>query len=254
MRVALCGLLAGQCLLAGCAGGDFGRPRAWLVSDEIHDWVGAEAARADGLRTSQFPLTDEERRLRDLAYPLIEPPYDRDRWFSVLDQYGLTKAFRPDAPFDRTAYSRHLMDTAYRSANARYAKLNEDIRNDVERIGPFFAVARRVLDLDTKRTQSLAYVSKLTRHERADADARNAENALTVAWVQCSLAERSASYRYALERLVISTPSPVAADVEHALTLFDVRIADNRLVAEPAICPGIAAPLAAAGPQTVVSK
>ena len=37
----------------------------------------------------EFPLTDEERQLRDLAYPLIEPPYDRQRWYSVLGEYGV---------------------------------------------------------------------------------------------------------------------------------------------------------------------
>ncbi len=31
--------------------------------------------------------------LRDLAYPLIEPPYERQRWYSVLNEYGFRGIF-----------------------------------------------------------------------------------------------------------------------------------------------------------------
>ncbi len=248
-------VLAFQLLLAGCANGDFGRPKAWLVHDDIHDWVGVEVAAAEGIPPSAFPLTDDERHLRDLAYPLIEPPYDRNRWYSILNEYGLTEAFHPDAPFDDTAYGSRLLAKPYRSANGRYAKLNEDIRNDVIRIDPFFAVARRVLDLDSKRVQSMAYVSRLTKGERFDAAARNSENTLVVAWVQCSLRQRAASFRYALEHLVVATPSPVAVDVERSLRLLEVRIGENRLVAEPYACPvPVPAVAQAVPPGRIISK
>ena len=60
---------------------------------------------------SSFELTDDERALRDLAYPLIEPPYDRQQWYSVAGEYGLYRPIRGPA-FDRTAY-------AMRSAGGR---------------------------------------------------------------------------------------------------------------------------------------
>jgi hypothetical protein len=34
---------------------------------------------ATGSVASKFDLTDDERALRDLGYPLIEAPYDRQR-------------------------------------------------------------------------------------------------------------------------------------------------------------------------------
>ena len=233
--------------LGGCANGDFGRLKPQLVTDDMHAWVGREAAREAGIPSSKFPLTDEERQLRDLAYPLIEPPFDRSRWYSIVNEYGVTRVFLPGWPyFDPTDYSRRLTARPYRSATGRYGQLNTDIRNDVTRTLPFFGVALRVLDLDRKREKSLAYVSSLTEAERQHAAARNAENALVIAWVQRSLSERADSYKYALEHLVIATPMPMAVEVERSLTLLRTRIAENRLVATPAIAVGPVAMTSAA--------
>jgi len=210
-------------LLPGCsANGDFGRLRPSLVHDDIHAWMGPAAA---GVSTKDHPkdqLTDEERRLRDLAYPLIEPPYDRNRWSSVIGEYGL--ASRPRHYPDRAAYAARLFQTAYRSQTARYNKLIEDIRNDVVLLDPFFAAAHYVADMDSKREKSLAYVSRLTPEERNNAFQRIGENRAIVLWVRGSLAERAASYKIALERLVIAAPSPVAVEAERSLTLLQQRI------------------------------
>jgi len=93
-------------VLGGCANGDFGRVKPGLVTDDIHAWVGTTAALDNGAPVSTYPLTDDERTLRDLAYPLIEPPYDRQRWFSFLNEYGITRFFRRDwSWFDEEAYT-----------------------------------------------------------------------------------------------------------------------------------------------------
>jgi hypothetical protein len=228
-------------VLGACGiNGDFDRIKPELVSDDTHTWLGTEAVYRNGGQFSVFPLTDEERVLRDLAYPLIEPPYDRQRWFSIVNEYGLRRFFQRDyLSFVLDAYERRLMATAYRSANARYAKLSEDVRNDVARMQPFFSLARRVMDMDDKRAKSLAYVGGVTPREQNNANARNAENALIIAWVQCSLSQRLASYRYTLERLVISTPTPVAVDVERSLMLMQTNIRNMHLLDEPNICGGV---------------
>ena len=75
-------------LLGGCvANGDFDRVRPLLVSDEMHDWIGRD--HRGNVRAQDFaaPMTDDEGLLRDLAYPLIEPPFDRNRWYSVIGEY-----------------------------------------------------------------------------------------------------------------------------------------------------------------------
>jgi len=235
-RMRFC-LAAAACLLLGaCANGDFGRIKPSLVRDDTHDWVGVRAASRQAKPASQLPLTDAERQLRDLAYPLIEPPYDRQRWYSVLAEYGLSGE---DWPYpDRTAYAVRLMATPVRSHTARYAKLVEDIRNDITRIDPFFAVARYVTDMDHKRKRSFAHLSwPESMDKQGDALDRVGENAAIIAWVRGALRERVASYRLALEQLVIATPSPMAAEAERALNLLQSRLAahsDVMQVAEAA--------------------
>jgi hypothetical protein len=222
--------LAGAALLGGCAlNGDFGRVRPELVTDDMHAWVGREAVGSIGGQPSEFRLTDDERRLRDLAYALIQPPYDRHRWDSVFAEYGL-EGPRDGAPFDRTAYWTHLDVAHRRSEVSSYAQIVSDARNDVVRIEPFFATAARVIDLDRRRAESLGYVaasSGLSEAEAGNALSRNNENTAVVEWVCRSLKERATSYRYALERLVVSTPSSNAAEAERSLTLLRTRIGGN---------------------------
>lgn len=229
--------LALPLLLGACAAnGDFGRLKPGLVSDDIHGWVGRDAARAAGVPVSHYPLTDEERLLRDLGYPLIEPPFDRNRWYAIVNEYGVSHTFGWPG-YDIARYGDRLLHSPYRSATARYAQLNTDIRNDVVRIPDFFATARRVIDLDRKRALSFAYVTAITPKEQLNATARIAENELVVAWVQGSLVERSLAYCAALQRLVIATPSPMAVEVERSLTLLNTRIVETRVIASPQFGP-----------------
>jgi hypothetical protein len=248
---------ASLCLLIflGCPNGDFGRVRPSLVTDGIHAWVGRDAARDAGAPVSLYPLTDDERLLRDYAYQLIEPPYDRQRWYSVLGEWGLTHYFRPEWwHCDPTAYAARLMNAYVRSETTRYSRLNGDIRNDVLRIEPFVAVARRVLDIDGKREKSLAYIPVLSGPEIANAKARIGENFLVVAWVQQSLTERAASYRFALERLIVAVPSPAAVEVERSLTFLQTRIAESVLVTPPDFGVAVAAPVPLPRRRAAVSK
>jgi hypothetical protein len=192
------------------------------LRDKVQALAGGAAAHRPFNSSRAFQLTDEERRLRDLAYPLIDPPYDRNRWDQLLAQHGLRSEPRPHS--DRAAYAAHLFQTAYRSQTARYNRLTEDIRNDVTRVDPFIAVARYVIDMDRKREKALAHVSNLTPEERSKALQRIEENRTIVRLVHASLQERAASYRMALERLVVEAPSPVAVEAERALTLLQQRI------------------------------
>jgi hypothetical protein len=214
-------------LVAGCAEGDFGRIKSSLVTDDIHSWVGATAAASAGIAPSRYGLTDEERELRDLAYPLIEAPFDRHRWYSILGEYGLNGI--RSMPFDRTAYARVLMTRAARSPASRYELLLDDIRNDMVRIGPFFRTAAQVSDLDNKRAQSLPYIPDLSEKARANAFSRIAENQLAVAWVQHSLHQRVEAYRYALARLVVVYPSSMAVEVERTLNRLQLEIGEIRV-------------------------
>ena len=228
-------LLAGV-MLGGCSGGDFGRTRQDFLNDDMHRWMGGEATASVALRASQFQLTDNERELRDLAYPLIEPPHSRPAWKSVFGDYKpLPSPWRQAPPFDRIAYGRQLIDEPHRSHASRYAQLIDDVRDDIRRFELFFADAVRVIDLDKKRNASLAHVSELSPRERADTVARMQENTLVVQWVQQSLERRVSSYRWALERLVIHAPDNMAADADRLIGELAAQTANPPVAAQPVI-------------------
>lgn len=227
--------------IIGCLNTDFGRVRPSLLNDDIHSWMGPAVAERYGEGESTYRLTEDERLLRDLAYPLIEPPFERQRWYSFLNEFGRSGIFEPDWwTYDETAYGRELLDSPTRTIDALYARLIDDIRNDITRIPPFLHVARAVQDMDRKRDKSLRYVTDLTPMEHGNAVARMGENLLILRWVHQSLSERAIAYRFALERLVISSPSKQAAEAERQLTLLKLRVADTRLI------PGPVRPLVAA--------
>ena len=229
-------LILALLVLGGCSGGDFGRTRQDFLNDDMHRWVGYEATGSVGLPASQFQLTDGERKLRDLAYPLIEPPRSRPAWKSVFGDYQpLPAPWRQKVLFDRTAYGRMLIDDPYRSHAARYAQLIDDVRNDLTRFEPFYSTAIGVFDLDRKRNASLAHVSDLSPRERADAVARMEENSLIVRWVQQCLEQRISSYRWALERLVIQAPDNMASDADRLIGELAVQAANPPVVVQPVI-------------------
>ncbi len=215
--------MAALALLAGCtANRDFGEVRPMLVRDDIHDWLGPAAAAPNP--SSSFELTDDERQLRDLAFPLIEPPYERQQPYAVALEYGMAGT----AGMTRTSYADYLLSSRYRSPAARYAQLTEDIRNDVTRLPGFFEMASRVTDIDQKRRKSLSYVRDLSPGEREQALRRMRENASLIALVRARLGQRVSAYRFALERLVVMTPSPQAVEVEQSLNQLQASIARYR--------------------------
>jgi hypothetical protein len=225
--------------LSGCSSlGDLGEVRQSLVTDDIHAWVGREAAARAGAPISLENLTDDERTLRDLAFPLIEPPYDRRRWDAVLYEYGVNRWFKPASwEGDPTVYYRHLQGASYRSTAGRYSQLIDDIRNDAVRLGPFFDIAHRVVELDRRRQLSMDYLADVGPPERLNALARVGENSLTIAWVQHSVALRCAGYRFALDHLVVAEPENIAAQADVALALLQQQLAANQLMPAPRFAP-----------------
>lgn len=210
--------------LGGCGTqGDFGQISPSASRADMHDWLSLDAIAGKPTWPSDFPLTEDERIMRDLAYPLIEWPYNRHKFYSVAGEYGVIGAdHRTD--FDVTAYTTHLFGDERRTASSRYNVLGDDIRNDTTRLPQFFEAASRVLDVDGKRRKSLFYVSPLSEGERTNALRRIDENASIVAMVRRSLDERVAAYKFALERLVVMTPSPQAVQVEQALKELRSRV------------------------------
>ena len=211
-------------MLAGCASSEFGELNQTLVTDGIHDWLGRDSPKSHPIPASTFEYTDDERALRDNAYPLIEPPYDRQQWLSVAGEYGVKRA----TVTDRHKYYERLFEECHRSSAALYARLIDDIRNDTTRLSQFFETAGRVIDIDERRAKSLGYVRELGKGDYANAQRRMRENAHVLEVVYFSLEDRVAAYQYVLERLVIETPMTQAVEVERLLNQLKGQIARYR--------------------------
>lgn len=238
-------LLSLAVTLGACSGGDFGRARDDLRNDDMHRWIGLEATSSVGLKPSQYQLSDNERQLRDLAYPLIEPPLSRPAWRTVFGDYEpIASPWRQVPVFDRTAYGRTLIDEPHRTHSSRYSQLIDDVREDTNRFELFYATAIKVIELDRKRDASLSHISELSPRERADAVARMQENSLIVQWVHQCLERRVSSYRWALERLVLQAPDNLAADADRLIGELAAQTANPPVVAQP---PVITRPLTTRG-------
>jgi hypothetical protein len=198
--------------------GDFGRPSPSLLDGLIPKqfWKGPVTGH------SSYPLTDAEEELRDRAYTLIHPNEARAEFDVVIGRYRIAQVFPPTAANeDVSAYGRNVLWMPGRSEASQYNQLVDDMTSDKELIGPFVALACYIADLDAKRARSLDYVADLTASQRENALGRVTENRMVIAWVQRALHQRVASYRYALEHLVIAVPSPLAVGAERTLERFD---------------------------------
>ena len=191
-------------MLGGCSGGDFGRTREDFRNDDMHRWIGAEATGSVGLRPSQFQLTDDERQLRDLAYPLIEPPHSRPAWKSVFGDYKpLPSPWRQGG---RSSIAPPMAASDRRAAPLAFLALCATDRRRARRHHPVRTVFRQRRQAYSTSTASVTPASSSSRNcRRASAPTRSpaCRRILIVQWVQQCLERRVSSYRWALERLVI---------------------------------------------------
>jgi hypothetical protein len=226
--------LAALVSLAGCGSNnrDFGEVRGTYLRDDMHDWVGYGSYGGQNVPQSYSRLTDDERALRDLAYPLIEAPYDRQQWYSAFGDYNEVLVDPRNVDI-RGEYASRLLSARVRSPSVQYSRLTDDVRNDITRLPQFFETATRVLDIDGKRGASLAIVGDLSPQERENAHRRMRENASLVALVRTKLAQRAAAYRFALGRLVIATPSAQAVEAERAINQLQSQLAYYRTHSAP---------------------
>jgi hypothetical protein len=96
------------------------------------------------------------------------------------------------------------------------------------RVPYFFETAAHVVDMDRKRRRAFAYIQVTSAGERGEAERRMNENAAIIGQVRGSLEQRVASYRFALERLIIMSPSSQAAQVELMINQLKTTIARYR--------------------------
>lgn len=228
-------LLAGCAALTGCAQqGDFGRPKAGAWNSLV-ETTGTLAAREREEPASPFPLTDDERTLRDRAWRFLMPAAGNDAFTDILANLTRTRVLPPNwRSDDIAAYHDTLLAEAFRSQVSRYHRLSEDIGADARLIAPFAATAARVKEADALRLRSLPFVRSLDDADVRYAAMRVAENRCLIAWVRLETGLRVGRYRYALEHLVAEVPSQEAVLVERTLGALVAR----RTFLDPLVAPG----------------
>lgn len=209
--------------------GDYGRPEYSPFVDEFLPWLKEGWLDLTGQAVPVAPFTDDEKLLRDRAYVIILPIEQRGRSRLTLAGVDFVELWvlirNQPLVYDTRSYGDFLIARAYRSHSARYAQLIDDIRADMGLVGPFFAAAQRVLDADGVRQKSFRYVSPALAGRIEVAQQRVAENRVLIAEAYRRFRERIASYRFALETLLVMSPSPAAVEAERVLRLLEERFA-----------------------------
>lgn len=207
--------------------GDFGRPRDSAFVDDFLPWLNDGAYWLTGRTIAIAPYTDDERTLHNLAYAILLPPELESPsrlTLAGVDFIALWNRFFVEPPlFNVQSYAEYLIAKPYRSSTARYARLIDDIRADAGRVPLFFSMANRVLQSDAVRQRSFQFVA-LPGEKYGLARARVIENRQLMDQVYVRFRQRLASYRYALECLLVLTPSPMAVEAERALFVLEDRL------------------------------
>jgi hypothetical protein len=255
--------LAGALMLcaltfASARAGDLGRadPNFWdgLLPKQLY--LGPVAPLSfppSGMQHSFYPLTDDETSLREQSFSMLQPPQHREVWKTLMASWVQATAFPLDIlRADPYAYANVLIGMPFASEAGRYSRLIDDVGSDYLLLGPFMATACRVIDMDTRRAQSLAHVQGFTEYEINNAIARINENRSLIEGVELVLNDRVWSYRYAVNRLVIAVPSPLAVQAERAVERYAVQVAT--IVPYLAKCIPAVAVVERGPPAPVISK
>ncbi|WP_350333372.1 hypothetical protein [Coralliovum pocilloporae] len=197
--------------LAGCGRptGDLGRARASVWHDEVLPEAGRlVSAYGREELTSDFNLTNDEQELRDLSWSIIRPPHAAD-WISASVVEAQRTRITPelDHKLDPRSYYHFLRSEKFRSSDARYDRLIEDVTADQHSVVAFFPKANTVYNADQERLRATLKTHDITMDELKSSYGRIDENAKLVEWVRRALDYRLRAYNHAIRRLKIETPS-----------------------------------------------
>jgi hypothetical protein len=198
--------------LGACARqGDLGRTAPSMVNDRLLPLVGMASTHSASEPISGFNYTDDEQTLRALGWTLVAPTHAQD-WLghSAAELQRTEIVRRLDLIASPQRYASLLTSARYRSSDTRYARIMDDAAKDMAAIGPYFAYVARVRAADEQRLQASLGLPDIRPQELTFAHGRIAQNQRQMAWVKRAILFRIYAYRYAVDRLMIQTPSHLA--------------------------------------------
>jgi hypothetical protein len=220
-------LVAPLLLLAGCARpvGDLGRAAPDYLHDTAMPAAGDLRARAQGVPRSSFNRTDQEAGMLDRIWRFLVAPRTA-QWFAStaaeLQRTGITGP--TDSQFKEDGYYRWLHGTAYQSSTVRYATLAADVEADLATIPDTFKAICAVREVDRERAVAAAEISGLPAGTPAEVAARKSENEAAISWFTRALGFRFRAYSYALDQLLVETPSPAGQRADHLLADMEIWV------------------------------
>lgn len=212
--------------ISGCVRtvGDFERKEGSVFQDTILSETGHYAVRGRGELSSVYEMTDEEKELRNVAWDLVRPP-GGGTWSSGMEFDLAWTRIAPQAwyKYDDANYYLLLRNGGLVSHETYYERLVMQARGDASRMPVFRDVAVRVGKADGARRAAMRALLA-DNVMRREAEARIADNARIVDWVEDSMCLRIRAYRTALGRLMIEMPSTKAVEVEAAIDALEWEI------------------------------
>lgn len=213
--------------IAACARpvGDFGRAKPSVIHDEILPYIGKRSAEQRAEPASDYRLTDEEKKLRDVTWRLLTPVHAGDWISETLVEAQRTRVFPPlDHKLRYQDYYYWLRKKRFSSSETRWNRLISDIKADYGAIGPFYEQARIVYAIDERRLNALEKRDNVDEWHQKNTPERVEENRMHMRWVLRAINYRYQAYRYAIDQLSLETPSPLAGAAESELSRFERRV------------------------------
>lgn len=208
-------------LVACTQPGDFGRLRHAPPAPELA-FVGKHFAKFRHEPVSDYLLTDEEKRLRSIAFRFLRLPGEDGIMGSTLAEYRLARIIPMHRPFAvASSYYVTLKADEPLSSSTIWTRLGRDIRADDDMIAPFATFAHRVMTADRSRHQASYELGLLEISDLNDVVARIAENHRLVIAVREALLDRIAAYEYAMDKARLEVPD--IREHEAYLALVDLK-------------------------------
>lgn len=209
-------------LMAGCGlRGDFGRLRHQPPSQK-QAFLGDFLAERRGELVSDYFWSDDERRLRSVAFGFLEPAGERGEVGALIGELRLARILPLRSPMSSPRhYYNSLKRPRLLSSATIWARLVDDVRTDSARLVLLSGIAFRVARSDQQRYDAYLETGRLEAGDVVDVPARISENRRLIAGVRLALLDRLNAYEYALEKARLEAPSSRELDVYYAI--LDLR-------------------------------
>ena len=196
--------------------GDFGRLEPGVVNDDLLPLVDPNRKGTNGKPLAGMNVTDEEIEMRDRVWRFLAAPQVKD-W-----AWAYTAEIRPAKAGGGTKkqigkYYRWLSAQRYDSSHARFNTIAEHAGLDIDTLPATFASICTVIEVDRQRGVAVAEIDGIDKKLLAKVDKRDRDNGLFISRFILALNFRYNSYQYALDHLLVETPSREAVDVDTAL-------------------------------------